>query len=273
MTITLKLKKQPEVYLEAECITPDVFAQKSVDKIKNLTVYLGNREKKLGEFFDIAGESGKTADETNILVEGDCSSVFRIGQKMSAGEITVKGNCGMHVANRMSGGKVTVEGSAGAWAGAMMDDPNDKGGELLIMGDAGNHCASAYIGYWVGVNCGKITVKGRVGVESGSWMRATRSRNKWPVLRCGSADYYLGVHNHGGTIICEGNAEGRVGADMARGQIVINGKVKKMLSSFKKLGEIKEIKSPAGPIKGNYVEYQGDFAVSKKPPARLYVKK
>lgn len=268
MSVKLKLKKEPEFYLEADCITPDNFAGKKKGEISELTVFEGNKKLKLGDFFDISGKSGKDAEGTSIEVEGNCKNVQRIGEKMSAGSITVKGDVGMHLGSAMTGGKITVEGNAGAWAGAMLD-----GGEIIINGDAGDHCASAYRGNWIGMQDGKITVKGRVGVESGSWMRAIRSRNKWPVLKVGSADWYLGVHNHGGTIVCENEAEGRVGADMARGQIIVNGKIKRMLPSFKKLGEIKEFKSPIGTIKGKYIEYEGDYAVSGKPKARLYVSK
>ncbi|MHA1297947.1 MAG: formylmethanofuran dehydrogenase subunit C [Candidatus Helarchaeota archaeon] len=268
MAVTLKLKKKPETYLEAECITPDNFAGKNIEEIKKLSVYLGNRKMQISDFFNVSGNSGKTAEDTKIVIEGDVSLVQRIGEKMSAGEITINGDCGMHLGNSMTGGKIVVKGNASEWAGAMMD-----GGEIIIEGDAGNHCASAYRGNWVGMNNGKIIVKGKVGAESGSWMRATRTRKKYPVLQCGSADLYLGVHNHGGTIICEGDCEGRVGADMARGQIIIKGKVKEMLPSFKTIGEIKQIETPAGKIEGNFIEYQGDFAISPKPKGRLYIAK
>lgn len=268
MPVNLKLTNEPEFYLEADCITPDTFAGKSNEDIAKLKVFEGNKQATLGDYFTITGQSGSDAAGTDITIEGNCELVQRIGEKMSAGSITVKGNVGMHLGNTMSGGKITVEGNAGAWAAAMLD-----GGEIIINGDAGDHCASAYRGNWIGMQDGKVTVKGRVGVESGSWMRAIRSRNKWPVLKVGSADWYLGVHNHGGTIICENDAEGRVGADMARGQIFINGNIKRPLPTFKKLGETSEIKSPAGTITGNYIEYEGDYAVDAKPKARVYVAK
>ncbi|MBD3350777.1 MAG: formylmethanofuran dehydrogenase subunit C [Candidatus Lokiarchaeota archaeon] len=268
MVLTLKLKKKLDLYLEADSITPDNCAGKSVDEIKKLVVFLGNRKMGLGEFFDVKGKSGDKAEDTKIVIEGNCSYVQRIGEKMSAGEIVITGDCGMHVGNTMTGGKILVEGNADDWVGAMMD-----GGEITVNGDAGNHCAGAYRGNWVGMNAGKIVVKGKIGVESGSYMRATRSRKKYPILECGSADLYLGVHNHGGTIICHGDCEGRAGADMARGQIFIDGNLKDVLPSFKKIDDISDVKSPAGIIKGSYTQYQGDFCVSKKPGARLYVKK
>ena len=72
---------------------------------------------KISDFFDISGKPGKTAEETSIIIEGNCDLVQRIGEKMSAGEITIKGNCGMHLGNTMTGGKITVEGNAAEWCG------------------------------------------------------------------------------------------------------------------------------------------------------------
>jgi formylmethanofuran dehydrogenase subunit C len=266
MTVTLKLKKQPEFYLETDCISPDQFAGKSVEEIKQMKVFYANQEVKLSEWFEITDVPPKIASEVEIIILGNCSLVQRIGEKMSAGKITIKGDCGMHVGSCMTGGKILVEGNAAEWAGAMMD-----GGELEIMKDAGNHCAAAYRGNWVGMNSGKIIVHGKVGMESGSWMRATKSRNKYPILECGSADMYLGVHNHGGTIICHGDAAPRAGGDMNEGIIIVEGKAKEILPSFKKDQQVTEIQAPNGIIKGKFVDYLGDCAVNEKPLGHLYV--
>jgi formylmethanofuran dehydrogenase subunit C len=267
MPITLTLQHPPEFYLETDCITPDNFASKTHADIGLMTVYHGNKEKKLSDFFIITGRAEKEPKEMQIIIEGDCSLVQRIGERMSAGEIQILGNCGMHLGCFMTGGSIKVEGNADAWAGAMMEN-----GSIEISGDAGDHCASAYRGFWIGMQGGLVKVQGNVGVESGSWMRSSKTYKKYPVLWCGSADYYLGVHNHGGTIICEGDAEGRVGADMSHGQIIVQGKVKSMLPSFLEKGDVKEIATPAGEFKGKFVEYTGDNALPK-PKGSLYVKK
>jgi len=267
MPVTLKLKKQPEFYLETDCISPDQFAGKNIEEIKQLKVYYANQEMKFSDWFEITDSPAKAAAEMEIIVIGNCDLVQRIGEKMTAGKITIKGNCGMHVGSCMTGGKIVVEGNAAEWAGAMMD-----GGELEILKDAGNHCAAAYRGNWIGMNSGKIIVHGKVGIESGSWMRATKSRNKYPILECGSADMFLGVHNHGGTIICHGDAEARIGADMNEGIIIVEGKVKEILPSFKKAQEVTEIQIPNGSIKGKFIDYLGDYAVSEKPAGHLYIK-
>jgi formylmethanofuran dehydrogenase subunit C len=267
--VSFKLIKEPELYLEAESISPNAIAGKSETEIKKLPAFIGNKQVTLGDYFEIKGNAGKTAAETSIIIENNVKNVFRIGQKMTNGEILIKGSCGMHLGSGMTGGKITVEGDAAEWAGAMMD-----GGEILIKGNAGNHCGSAYRGYWVGMNSGKIKVVGKIGAESGSWMRATKSNKKFPVIECGSADYYLGVHNQGGTIICEGDAEGRVGADMVEGQIIIKGKIKDgLLASFKTLSDVNVIQTPIGEFKGSFKDYEGDYAAVKKPLGHVYVAK
>lgn len=267
--VSFKLIKEPELYLEAENICPDAIIGKTEAEIKKLPVFLGNKQYTIGDYFEVKGNAGKTAAETSIVIENDVKNVFRIGQKMTAGEILIKGSCGMHLGNGMTGGKITVEKDAAEWAGAMMD-----GGEILIKGNAGNHCGAAYRGYWVGMNSGKITVLGKIGAESGSWMRATKTSKKFPVIECGSADYYLGVHNHGGTIICNGDAEGRVGADMVEGQIFIKGKIKDgILPSFKTLNDVTSVQTPIGDIKGTFKDYEGDYAALKKPLGHVYISK
>ena len=60
--IKLKLKKESEFPLEADVITPDQFTGKTLAEIKKLTVFHGNEEKSLGDFFDISGKSGQIAD-------------------------------------------------------------------------------------------------------------------------------------------------------------------------------------------------------------------
>jgi len=264
--IKLKIKKQPNFPLEAESITPDNFAGKSIDEIKKLIVYSGNEEFIIGDFFEVTGKSGDL-NELKIIIENDVSNVKRIGEKMTGGEIIINGNVGMHVGNQMGGGKILINGNADDWAGAML-----KGGELEITGDAGNYVGSAYRGFWQGMENGLIKVKGKVGHESMLWARSSKGAKKFPMLICGGADSFLGIHNHGGTIIVEGDVDRCAGADQAWGTIVIKGKVSKRLPSFKKMGEINEITLPNGDvIKGKFIEYSGDHVVKKETNGRLYI--
>ncbi len=264
--IKLKLKKKTQFPLEADTISPDNFAGKTLSDIKKLTVYHGNEEKTIGDFFDVSGKSGELK-ELKIIMDGDCSMVKRIGENMSGGEIEINGSVGMHVGSQMRGGKITVNGNADDWAGAML-----KGGELVINGDAGHYVGAAYRGDWIGMTNGVIKVKGKVGIESMLWARNSKGANKWPTLYCGSAGPFLGIHNHGGTIVVEGDCDRCVGGDQSRGTIVIKGKVSRLLPSYQKMGEVAEIDLPNGDkIKGKFIEYSGDHSVDKETNGRLYI--
>jgi len=256
--IKLKLKKEPEFPLEADFISPDQFAGKTLADIKKLTVFHGNEEKSLGNFFDISGKSGEIAD-LKIVIEGNLSNVKRIGEKMSAGEIVVNGNVGMHVGNLMTGGKILVNGDADDWAGAMLN-----GGELEITGDAGHYVGAAYRGFWKGMQNGTIKVHGKIGDEALTWVNGSKPAKRFPTLICGSAGSFLGIHGHGGTIIVEGNCNRCIGADQVRGTIVVKGKISRILPSYKKIGEVKEIELMSGEkITGKFTEYSGDHSVEK----------
>jgi formylmethanofuran dehydrogenase subunit C len=256
--VKLKLKKKPNYPLEAETITPDNFAGKSAAEIKKLIVYHGNEEKTIGNFFDVTGSGGEVND-TKIIIDGDLSNVKRIGEKMTEGEIIINSDVGMHVGDRMTGGRILVNGNADDWAGAMLN-----GGELEITGDAGHYVGAAYRGFWKGMKDGIIKVKGKIGNEALSWVNGSKPRKRFPTLICGGAGSFLGVHGHGGTIIVEGDTDRCTGADQVRGIIVVKGKISRILPSYKKLGEVKEIELMNGEIiKGKFIEYSGDHSVEK----------
>ena len=93
-----------------------------------------------------------------------------------------------------------------------------------------------------------------------------------PTLYCGSAGAFLGIHNHGGTIVVEGDCDRCAAADQAWGNVVIKGKVTSKLPSLKKIGEVTEIELPNGDkITGKFIEYSGDHSIKKETNGRLYI--
>ena len=61
--VTLILKEQPEVPLEAETLCPDVMTALSTYAIRELPVYLGKQRRRVEDFFDVEGEA---SDEIEI---------------------------------------------------------------------------------------------------------------------------------------------------------------------------------------------------------------
>jgi formylmethanofuran dehydrogenase subunit C len=210
MTLHLTLHTQPDVPLEAEVITPDRLAGLSEAQIADLPVMHGNRTAGLGDFFHVTLSPALLRNgEAAIMLEGDLSRVKRIGEGMTHGRITIKGNAGMHLGAGMSGGEIVVEGDAGDWVGAEM-----KGGRIVVKGNAGHLVGSAYRGSRKGMLGGEIVVHGHAGVEVGNGMR------RGLIAIGGDSGDFTGVNMLAGTIIVLGGMGWRCGAGMRRGSII-----------------------------------------------------
>ena len=187
--------------IEAEVISPDVFAGKTLEEIRNLPIYYGNEKVEMKEYIHAQGKVADKPEEQLIVIDGDARHIKQIGKGMTTGRIVVQGDAGMHLGAQMSGGDITVTGNALDWAGAEM-----KGGLIRILGDAGNLLGAAYRGSSEGMTGGCILLTGNAGSELGSFMR----RGKIVVI--GDTSDFTGVHMNGGEIFIFGKPGKRVGA-------------------------------------------------------------
>lgn len=259
--ITLTLKQEPTVVLEAEAISPDRFVGMSNDQICASTVYHGKRQIPLSDFFDIDGER---SDE--IEVHGNLHRVRHIGRAMTRGKVTVHGDVGMHIGAYMSGGKIEVFGDAGDWVGGEM-----KNGFIHIHGRGGQQVGAAYRGSLAGMRGGTIIVDGSAGIEVGMRMR------RGTIVVGGPVRDFAGLQMKGGTIILRSGAEIRTGAWMQRGTI-ISLKELQLMPTFAYSGtynptfmnvyarhlEMLGIALPFASEAGSYSRYSGDRAVPGK---------
>lgn len=197
-------KFETTIPVVAECVTPDNFSQNSVEDIKKMTVYYGNKEKLLGDLFEVSDDSSDT-----ITITKSVPNVKYIGKKMTTGSIIINGDCGMHTGAHMKGGCITVKGNVSDWCGAEM-----RGGEILIEGNAGHCLGGAYRGSKSGMNKGLIVVKGNTGNETGGLMK------KGIIVVKGNTGAMPGCGMRGGTIFCYGVLGERPGSLMERGSIV-----------------------------------------------------
>ncbi len=198
------LKRQPQVPLEAEVLTPDLVAPLGHDEVCALPVVLGKRQFRLDDFFDVEGTGSE-----NLELRGDLGRVKWIGRGMTRGQITIEGNAGMHLGAYMKGGTIEVSGNASDWVGAEM-----KGGLIRIKGDSGGQVGAAYRGSLSGMNDGTILVEGSAGIELGMRMR------RGIIAVKGRVRDFAGLQMKGGTIVLMAGAEIRTGAWMIRGTIV-----------------------------------------------------
>jgi formylmethanofuran dehydrogenase subunit C len=256
--ITLTPLREFRFPVIAECLNPDVFKSKSADEIAALTVWEGNKQKKLADLFKIE----ETPEETpNIMINGNAEKVRRIGSSMKSGEIVINGNVGMHLGEKMADGKITVQGNADGWAGSDM-----KKGLIEIMGNAGPYLASPNRGSSVGMRGGKIIVHGNVGTDVAAFM-------KGGVIKIqGDSGPFLGFRMCDGAVHVEKNVGNRVGACMTGGKIVVSGMLEEVLPTFtidsvKAKVKIEEGDSAVGPF---YV-FLGDLAENGR--GKLFISK
>ena len=202
--LTLTLQESPSVPLEADVLSPDMLAPLTIEAIRALPVYLGKRQRRLDDFFAVAGEAG---DE--IEIHGDLARVKWIGRGMTRGVLRIYGDAGMHLASAMQGGTVDVFGNAGDWLGAEM-----SGGVVHVRGDAGGQVGAAYRGAPTGMRDGVILIDGAAGLEVGMRMK------RGTIVVGGPARDFAGLQMKGGTIVLGQGAELRTGAWMNRGTII-----------------------------------------------------
>ncbi len=202
--ITLTLKELPLVPLEAELLSPDAIAPRTIAEIRALPLYLGKRQRRVDDFFTVEGEPGE-----ELEIRGDARRVKWIGRGMTRGRVLIQGHAGMHLGSAMKGGAIEVSGDAGDWLGAEM-----SGGVIHVHGNAGGQAGAAYRGSLSGMTDGTILIDGSAGLEIGMRMK------RGTIVVGGPVRDFAGLQMKGGTIILRSGAELRTGAGMNRGTIV-----------------------------------------------------
>jgi formylmethanofuran dehydrogenase subunit C len=202
--LTLVLREQPTVPLEAEVLAPDVLAPLKHADVRALPVYHGKRRLRLDDFFDVEGDGGE-----DVTIRGELGKVKWIGRGMTRGRVTLHGPVGMHLGAYMTGGAIDVHGTAGDWVGGEM-----SGGTIRVRGNAGGQVGSAYRGSVTGLSGGTILIEGSAGIEIGMRMR------RGTIVVRGPVRDFAGLQMKGGTIVLMDGGEQRTGAWMTRGTII-----------------------------------------------------
>ncbi len=216
MSVTrLRLREPVTLPVEADSVSPDRFAGLGREEIAALPILHGRRWLTVGDLFAVEMEAGAVAGSDGadeIVLVGDLSHVKRIGQGMSRGRVTVRGDAGMHLGVGMSGGEIVVHGDAAAWAGAHM-----AGGVMRVHGNAGPMLGAAYVGEKRGMRGGVILVDGDVGARCGERMR------RGLIVARGAVGEFAGARMIAGSLFAFGALGARAGAGMKRGTIVALG--------------------------------------------------
>lgn len=214
--ITLRLKEQPSLPVEADSITPENLSGKSLDEINHLPIWSGNQLKRLEDYFTVEMtqlDENQSQNEIIIaktVIQGDLSRFKRIGQGMTAGELEIQGSVGFHTGAFMGGGSILIQGNAGDWLGAHM-----KGGQITVEGSAGHFIGGAYRGKIHGMTGGLIIIKENAGQMVGGRMR------RGLIAVGGDCGDAAGFKMLAGTILIAGHTGIRTGANMGRGTIIL----------------------------------------------------
>jgi formylmethanofuran dehydrogenase subunit C len=253
--------------VEAEVISPDKVAGKTLKQVKALTIYHGNKKQSLSDHFDIEGDVAEKASEQKLVIEGSVPHVKYIGAGMSSGEVLIKGDAGMHTGAQMKGGRLTINGNTNDWSGAEM-----SGGLLRVKGDAGHLLGAAYRGSSEGMTGGAIVVDGNAGSEAASFIR------RGMIVIKGNTAPFTGVHMNGGQIFILGKTGKRAGAQ-AKGNggfIACLGGLDELLPTYiydttykptmmklylKELSEKLDVKEAYRYKEVQLLRYRGDLAV------------
>ncbi len=207
MPLTLSWAGATRLPVEADALRPDALMGLTAAEVAGRVLPVGNGTAEVGELFRVSGDG---SDE--LVVEGDLRSVRGLGQGLTSGMLTVRGDAGSYLGAEMSGGTIVVAGNVGDWAGAAM-----SGGRIRIRGDAGHHLGSALPGARLGMREGVILVSGNIGHEAG------RSLRRGLIAVCGEAGDDLGANLIAGSIFVFGAVGARLGAGLKRGTIAVFG--------------------------------------------------
>ena len=246
--ISLTVRRDLQLPIDAPEITPDHLASKSEVEIRNLKIWEGNAKTELGQVFHVSVRRDGDTNQTSIRIVGNVAKVRRIGYKMTTGLVVIEGNAGMHLGEEMSGGSILVTGNVDPWLGVKM-----KGGQLEVKGNAGDLVGAGYRGTTRGMSGGSILIHGNTGDEIGCWMRNGTIRVK------GNAGFMPGIHMNGGSILVEGNCEGRAGAQMRAGKMIITGHTPSILPSFTFEDIQQKARFGEEKIPGSFYVFSGDL--------------
>ena len=266
--VRLTLRSVIDQPIDCEGITPDRLAPLAEADIAKLTVWVGSRQARLGDFFDVKGERSD-----RLSIEGDLRRVDGLGVGTSGGEILIHGSVGRRVGAGMTGGWIDIRGDAGDDAGLAM-----QGGALRVTGNAGDRVGAAHPGAAKGMVGGEIVVNGSAGTDA-----AARARRGLVVVG-GDVGADAARAMIAGTLLVFGRTGADPGRGSKRGSIVAIGPidipstyeyactyqpgyVRLLLTHvYRRYG----LTAENGALDGNYARYCGDAPSQRKGEILAY---
>ncbi len=218
--LTLTLREPPRFWVDCSALTPDRLAGLSAGRVGAIELTSGNRRLRTDEVFAVGD-----GDAADMLIEGACAKLDRIGADMTSGRLRVVGDVGDYLGVSMSGGRIELAGSAGSHCACAM-----AGGTVDVEGSVGDFLGGALPGELQGMRGGLVRVGGGAGERAGDRMR------RGMLLVEGDAGDFCASRMAAGTLA----VLGRVGADpgfgMVRGTLLVRDLPGGLLPTFNDCG-------------------------------------
>jgi len=217
-TTTLRVRNAPGFRIDASSLLPAALAGLPVADIQWLMLPAGNEAVAVGDVFDVsrddaddkAGENTDDGEEPVLVIEGAGPWLERIGARLDAGRLVVRGSAGDYAGLRMTGGTLAIEGDAGGFLGCEM-----RGGRLDVTGHCGDFAAGALPGDMEGMTGGTLTIRGNAGARLADRMR------RGLVLVGGDAGAYAASRLVAGTVGIAGATGAHCAYGMRRGTLLL----------------------------------------------------
>ncbi|MDZ4850302.1 MAG: formylmethanofuran dehydrogenase subunit C [Pirellulaceae bacterium] len=205
-SLTLRIKSELSAICDGSKLLPQLFAAMQRHDIESLKLTYDSRPVRLGDLFEVIGDPSP-----NLVLEGDCSRIVQIGERMDRGTILVRGPAGTGLASNMQGGSVEVLGNCGDHLACNMRD-----GFVFVHGSAGDHVAGPAPGRQTGMRGGDCIVLGDVGD------RAAERLRRGTLFVGGNAGDYGAAQIIAGTVIVLGEIGSHWAQGMKRGSIILS---------------------------------------------------
>jgi len=212
-TTTLRVKTAPPFRVDASPLLPAALASLPVAEIAWLMLPAGNDTVAVGDLFDVSRDdapAGGAHDEPALVIDGAGAWLDRVGARLDAGRLIVRGTAGDCAGLRMTGGTLAIEGDAGGFVGCEM-----RGGRLDVSGDCGDFAAGALPGDMEGMSGGTLTIRGHAGARLADRMR------RGLVLVGGDAGAYAASRLVAGTVGVAGRTGAHCAYGMRRGTLLL----------------------------------------------------
>lgn len=221
MTLCLTLRERPAQRVDLSTLSTDHLSGRTTAQVAAMELPSGNRTVRVDSLFDVSGTFS-----SELEIRASCDRLDRIGEGMTHGCITVRGDVGAYAGACMKGGHLEVHGNAGAYAATGM-----AGGLLRITGNAGDFLAAAIPGAHRGMEGGTVVVGGDAGDRVGDHMR------RGMVLIEGNVGDFCGARMTAGTIAVWGRVGASPGAGMKRGTLLLQAIPAQLPPTFSDCGE------------------------------------